>query len=98
MANNEMIKRAYAEGAYAALKEAGYDHQTAVHYATEMAKQAQGMPAVPPTPDLPGTIQGLLGTGRQTGPNPRQAAALAGARGPRGLVPPNPNKLPPLAQ
>lgn len=42
MANYEMIKQAYAQGAYAALKEAGYDHQTAEYYAIEMAKQADG--------------------------------------------------------
>lgn len=40
MVTNQMVKQAYAEGAYQALKEAGYDHQTAEYYAIEMAKQA----------------------------------------------------------
>lgn len=95
MASNEMIKRAYAEGAYAALKEAGYDHQTAVHYATEMAKQAEGF-QVPPKPDLSG-VPGLSGPAPHKQFNPRQQAALANARGPKGLVAPDPSKLPPRA-
>lgn len=92
MANQEMIKRAYAEGAYAALKEAGYDDQTATNVAWEMAKNAapgQGPFQVPAAPDLPGTIQGLLG-GQKAGPSPRQQAILNAGRGPKGLVPPSP--------
>jgi hypothetical protein len=70
MANNEMIKQAYAQGAYTALKEAGYDDQTASNVAWELAKQAQGMQMPPPRPApqgpaLGGRRLGLAGTAGQ---------------------------------
>jgi hypothetical protein len=102
MANQEMIKRAYAEGAYAALKEAGYDDQTAAYYANEMAKQAEGPfgQTGGPTPSgdiyQQGKPTGILAKIPPRPPlSPRQQAALANARGPKGLVPPDPSKLPP---
>lgn len=99
MASREMVKRAYAEGAYAALKEAGYDDQTAEHYAIEMAKQADpgGIPAAPATPQVDvGSLLAQRKPAVPMGGTPRMQAALQGARGPKGLVPPKPGSLPPL--
>lgn len=92
MASHEMIKRAYAEGAYAALKEAGYDHQTAVHYAVDMAKQATGEDISNTASNLvtqnteanraaqqtPQRMARLQQLGRFNRPKPAQAAATGG--------------------
>lgn len=91
MVSQDMVKQAYAQGAYQALKEAGYDDQTAAQIATDMAKKA----AEPVAPTIP--LKGMPGLGA-----PRPAPMGPALKGrPTGLAgtmnqPPAPTFSPPV--
>jgi hypothetical protein len=90
MVSQDMVKQAYAEGAYQALKEAGYDDQTAAQIAREMAKQAGGplapAPAAAPPPAAMRPFQPKGPAVRQTAPlKPGNVYPTAGADFTRGM-------------